>query len=116
MRYIKNVAGPANYSTVPHLDGSMILKGRPAPYNSIPQIIIRHLHWMMIVQYSYCIVLSSVGAGAISKLKLHGYQLQDKVVTSNQVQCNYYQDAETSLFYFPCGGVLFILKNKAKWF
>ncbi len=53
------------------------------------------------------------GAGMISKLKLWGGPLQEKVITSRQLQCYCCEDAET-VFLFSRGDVSLKLKSKAK--
>jgi hypothetical protein len=90
----------------------MIVRCRPEPYIDRVQLIIGHLHRLMMVRYKYCTIPSSASRGAISKLKLGGHLLQYKVIMPSQRQCKYCEDAETIIFYFSHDGVS--LKYKIK--
>jgi hypothetical protein len=103
----------------------MIVRYSPTPYYDCmvqtctilyidrTQLVIRHLHELIIVWCKCCTVLKSDDAGAISKLKPRERHLQEKVMTSIQFQCHCCLDVET-VFWFCCDGVSLKLENKAK--
>jgi hypothetical protein len=74
-------------NTVQHLDHNKIAQCSPALYIDRNQLIIRHLHWLMIVQSRCHTALSSARAGAISPLKLQRHCLRNKVIVSGDGCC-----------------------------
>ncbi len=70
-------------STIQYLDCRMFVPCRPALY------IGRTQKFAPADDSTVQVLLSSDGAGAISKLKLWEHHLQDKVITSTQLQCNW---------------------------
>jgi hypothetical protein len=74
---------PADDSMVQHLDLSMIIECRPAPYIGREQLIIRHLH--PADDSTVQVHVLSAGAGMISKLSSGDILLQGKVIMSSQL-------------------------------
>ncbi len=65
---------------------SKITLCRPSPYIDRTQLIIKHLNWLMIARYKGCTIPSLAGVDLISKLKLQEHPLQNKMITSSQLQ------------------------------
>ncbi len=97
------------YGTALHCNMTVLC--RTAPYISRTKLIIIHLNWLMIVWCRCCTRLSSADTDTISRLKLQGCLLEEKVILSSQLQCYCCLDAETS-FLFSCGVVSLRCKSK----